>query len=456
MKKFMIALIFALAATAFVVAPASADIKFTSKGYMQIQGMYLSAYPIKVPGNEGSNNWYNMEMVITPTLHINDKVRIHAQIRMMERNYSGTGAGDAYITNANENKYNVFGNSQNNFWLERLYISFPAFGGNFQIGRRSGGNWANAFGDSDQNRDRILYIRSFGPFTVLGLVEKRVERDGGLAAPRWAGAVPAGYTESDGDQDAYAIGAVMPFSKNIVLRPLWYGIRDGRSNLLGAGDEPSWFHIFMLGGVYKFGPVKFEHELDYFFSNASGSKASGGDTEFRGWNVYLAADMNFGPLEVGAHGFWTQGGDHKATSKKRTVSLPTGERFQPLLLLFSEDMGFLFNTRGVANGSADTNGSGYLCAYVPVGFKISDDMKVGGVMGYVRADKMMAGSAWDGSKANKELGWEVDASFEWRFLDNIKFISTGGYFKAGKYFKDATNLERASVWGWRNTIRVEW
>ena len=68
MKKFMIALIFALAATAFVVAPASADIKFTSKGYMQIQGMYLSAYPIKVPGNEGSNNWYNMEMILQPTV----------------------------------------------------------------------------------------------------------------------------------------------------------------------------------------------------------------------------------------------------------------------------------------------------------------------------------------------------------------------------------------------------
>jgi hypothetical protein len=453
----MITLIFALAATAFVVAPASADIKFTSKGYMQIQSLYLSAYPIKVDGNEGSNNWYNMEMVITPTLHINDKVRIHAQIRMMERNYSGTAAGDLYLTNAAESKYNVFGDSQNNFWLERLYISFPAFGGNFQIGRRSGGNWANAFADSDQNRDRILYIRRFGPFTVLGLVEKRDERDGGLAAPRFSTvAVPAGYQEVDGDQDAYALGAVMPFSKNIVIRPLWYGIRDGRSNLLGAGDEPSWFHIFMLGGVYKFGPVKFEHEIHYLTSDAKGSQASGGDLKFRGWDVYASLGMNFGPVDVGLHGFWIEGGDHDATSNERTFGLPTGERFQPLLLLFSEDMGFLFNTRGVPNGSVDTNGSGYVCLYAPVGFKISDDMKVGAVIGYLRADTMQNGSRWDGKKADKELGWEVDASFEWRFLDNIKFISTGGFFTPGDYFKDATNLGDTTVWGWRNTIRVEW
>ena len=182
MKKFIVTLIFALAATAFVVAPAAADIKFTSKGYMQVQGLYQSGSPLKNNGFEGSNNWYNMEMVITPTLHINDKVRIIGQIRMMERNYSGTAAGDLYASQANESKYNVWGDNQNNFWLERLFISFPAFGGNFQIGRRSGGNWANAFGDSDQNRDRILYVRRFGPVTVLGLIEKRDERDGGLAA----------------------------------------------------------------------------------------------------------------------------------------------------------------------------------------------------------------------------------------------------------------------------------
>ncbi|MBW1787726.1 MAG: hypothetical protein JRK53_14065 [Deltaproteobacteria bacterium] len=167
MKKIIVTLMFALAATAFVVAPAAADIKFTSKGYMQIQGMYQNAWPVKINGYQGSNNWYNMEMVLTPTLHINDKVRIHAQIRMMERNYSGTAAGDLYATEANQDKYNVWGDSQNNFWLERLYIALPVLGGNLQIGRRSGGNWANAFADSDENRDRILYVRRIGPFTTI-------------------------------------------------------------------------------------------------------------------------------------------------------------------------------------------------------------------------------------------------------------------------------------------------
>ncbi|MBW1790425.1 MAG: hypothetical protein JRK53_28095, partial [Deltaproteobacteria bacterium] len=89
-------------------------------------------------------------------------------------------------------------------------------------------------------------------------------------------------------------------------------------------------------------------------------------------------------------------------------------------------------------------------------FKISDDMKVGGVFGYLRADKMLDGSHHDGSRASKNLGWEADASFEWRFLDNVKYICTAGYFKPGSYWTDATNLSRANVYGIRNTIRVEW
>ncbi|MBW1787727.1 MAG: hypothetical protein JRK53_14070, partial [Deltaproteobacteria bacterium] len=207
----------------------------------------------------------------------------------------------------------------------------------------------------------------------------------------------------DGDQDAYAIGAVMPFSKNIILRPLWYGIRDGRSNLLGQGDQPAWYHIFMLGGIYKFGPVKLEHEIQYLFGDAKGSASAGGDIKNSGWGIWAGAGMNFGPLDVDLNGFWIQGGDHKASDKDRTFGLPTGQRFQPLLLTFSEDMGYLFNTRGVPNGSVDVNQSGYVVLYLPISFKISDDMKVGGVFGYLRADKMLDGSHHDGSRASKNL-----------------------------------------------------
>ncbi len=88
MKKILFGLTALFALVAFVAAPAAADLKLTSKGYMQVQGMYMSGNP--GDDNSRSNDWYNMEMIVNPVLHINDKVRIFSEIRIMERNYSGT------------------------------------------------------------------------------------------------------------------------------------------------------------------------------------------------------------------------------------------------------------------------------------------------------------------------------------------------------------------------------
>ena len=249
---------------------------------------------------------------------------------------------------------------------------------------------------------------------------------------------------------------MVPFSKNIILRPLWYGIRDGAGGMVyraAGADEPSWNHILMLGGIYKFGPVKFEHEIQYWYGKDEGSTV---DYKIRGWGIWAGVGMNLGPLDVDFNAFWLEGGDH-TTGTDRTMTLGTGNRFQPLLLMFSEDMGLFYASRGVANGSLDPAGSGYICLYAPVTFKISDDMKVGGAFGYLRADKMLDGTHYSGTgRASKELGFEIDASFEWRFVDNIKFISTGGFYKPGSYWTDATGIGKQNVWGWRNTIRVEW
>ena len=69
---------------------------------------------------------------------------------------------------------------------------------------------------------------------------------------------------------------------------------------------------------------------------------------------------------------------------------------------------------------------------------------------------MNSGSKVGGGTASKDLGWEVDASFEWRFMDNLKYICTAGYYKPGDYWKDYTGLSTKNIFGIRNTIRVEW
>lgn len=109
MKKTFILSLVSLALVAFIAAPAVAELKLTTKGYMKVQGVWTSGGP--TDSTEVSNAWHNMEMIIKPIFHINDKVRIFSQIRIMERNWSGD-AGRFYVSDAAEDKYNIFGDEQ--------------------------------------------------------------------------------------------------------------------------------------------------------------------------------------------------------------------------------------------------------------------------------------------------------------------------------------------------------
>ncbi|PIY22336.1 MAG: hypothetical protein COZ11_13085, partial [Deltaproteobacteria bacterium CG_4_10_14_3_um_filter_51_14] len=132
MKKFFVVLAVAAIALSLAV-PAMADIKMTTTGYMNVRGLYLDGNIMNDSAtveNKSSNAWYLMEMVIDPTLHINDKVRIHGRVTVMERVWNG-GHGAESDTNSFGITANRGGNyrTEHNFWWERLYMSFPLFGG---------------------------------------------------------------------------------------------------------------------------------------------------------------------------------------------------------------------------------------------------------------------------------------------------------------------------------------
>ncbi len=462
MKKVLFGLTALFALVAFMAAPAAADLKLTSKGYFQVQGMYMSGNPGS--GSSDANDWYNMEMIVEPVLHINDKVRIFSSVRIMERNYSGTAAGDLYATDAAQNKYNVFGNQQNNFWVERLYMNLNLFNGDFRVGRMSGGNWAHEFSDTDQNRDRLLYIgKPFGgniTFVILP-IEKRDERDGGQQSPTsWATDATQDYTASDNDQDAYAFGLVIPIGKIVLFRPLWYGIRDGQGNLLyGGGNGPSWTNLSLNGLDFNFGNFKIETEFDYAWGTSKNvPSANGKDIDFSQWVVWGEASFTTGPFMIAAGGFWIQGDDTNAannptSNNDRIAALNgTGNLYEPTLLMFSEDMGFFYASTGVPNGSFGT--SGYQSFIARGSYKLTDTMKLTAVYEYLKADQMKLKNA-NGKTVDDALGNEFDLGFQWKFMPNVSYLVDAGYFWAGDYFKDRIG-DNNDVYGVRNTIRVEW
>jgi len=452
MKKFFVVLAVAAIALSLAV-PAMADIKMTTTGYMNVRGLYLDGNIMNDSAtveNKSSNAWYLMEMVIDPTLHINDKVRIHGRVTVMERAWNG-GHGAEFDTNGFGITANRGGNyrTEHNFWWERLYMSFPLFGGTLSVGRMSGGGWAYPFQNSDSNRDRVKYARKFGHITLVGLIEKLGEGDGGKQVLTLNPSPLDNFTNSYSDTDAYAVAAVVPFSKEILWRPLVYYIEHQQANAVSSGYTLYISNVLTL----KMGPFFLDGEVNYWnrkFENFFNP----GDLKGDQWTGWLDTGMNFGPAQVALGGFYLQGESDKSSAENpnRHSLTGTGEDFMPMLLLFSEDMGLLWNTSGVPNGTIGS--SGYQAIYLRGAYKLSDTMKLSGLAGYLLADKMEIENADD------DIGIEFDVKFEWKLMDNLTYVIEGGYLMAGNYFDDADgdkdNDLSNDVFGMRHMLEIKW
>jgi len=434
MKKFFLVLIVACVALA-LASPAMA-VKLTSKGYMSVSGLYMNNNIIENEDvGDKSNAWYQMKMVIDPVLHINDQVRIISRITVYERIWTG---GDQ--TNNVGLDYRSQYSGGNDWWIEQLFVAFPFFGGQLQVGRRPGGGWAYPYQDAKDNRDRILWIRRFSHITSLWLVEKLSESDGGFPLVANPDGIRA-WEKGHEDINAYAFGLVVPFSKNIVYRPLGYYV-----DYQNAGN--AYDFLLMQGLGLTFGGLKIEAEFnirwrkwdDYFGTE---------DWDAHQLSGWAEGNYTAGPFTFGGGLFWLEGCDDDDPWDSNTL-WGIGAEFQPLLLLTSEDVGLIWNTSGVANGTAGS--SGYLGFYGQASFKLSDEMKISGIVGYVEADEM------DLKGVDDEIGTEIDLTFEWKFMPNMAYVVDAGYLMAGDYWSDTAGAgyDDNDVFGFRHMLVINW
>jgi len=456
MKKFLIGIVAAMAIFA-LAAPAPAVMKITSQGYMEVNGIYISNNPIN--NDSRANDWYNMEMIVNPMLYINDNVRIISEVRIMERNWSGSGFGNStgnqYATGAAQQKYDIFDNQQNDFWVSKLYMAFPLMGGHLYVGRMPGGSYGYAYGDSDTNADRIKWVGKVGPVTLVGVYEKSAELDGGQQAPR-AGNLTGdpSWDTSDNDVDAYGIGWVVPLGKWGLYRGLSYNLRYGNPQALNAATtdhSPNWRYLWWTDVGLNFGMLKIDFAWDISWAKIKDMQLATKTDDVTYWQqtVWGEVGVTPGPFEVYAGGFWLPGEDSKDGNEDTRIGAfwNVGRDYEPNLLLFSEDMGLLYSTAGVPNGSIGSSGLREL--HVRGGYKLTDTMKLTAVWDYVWLDQMEI------SGVDDAVGWEADLGFAWKFMPNVTYMIEGAYFSAGDYWKD-TYGDNESVYGVRNTIRVEW
>jgi hypothetical protein len=460
MKKCL--LVLTVVALSLALATPAMALKLTTKGRMDVTGIYLSSdvFDADDDTDANSNAWYQMELVVDPVLHVNDKVRIHARFTVLERVWTGgdTLANTAGAAGFPHPDYRGDIAGGNDFWWEQLYLSFPLMGGTLYVGRMSGGSWDTWFQDTADNRDRIKYVRKFGHVVVLGLIEKLSEQDGGAPLgypglvnvgitgfPGAAGTAPVDIAEQD--IDAYAIGAIIPFSKAFVWKPLLYLVNyEGGS--VAAIYANGWDILVMNGFHFTTGNFALDAEINYRSRDWPGVGAVA-DWDEDQWSGWVQGKLTFGPASLALAVWYLEGTDAGDPNSKSLWG--TGGEWQPMLLSFSEDMGVLWNTAGVFNGTAGA--SGYWGAWLRGDYKLTDAMKMWAILGYLEADEMPIPGVDD------ELGWEFNVGFEWAFMPNIKYVVEGGYMAVGGYSEDIGDLigvDENDVWGIRHMLVINW
>lgn len=459
MKKVLLG-VMALAIAFVLAIPAMAEVKLTTTGYMDVKGIMVKENIVNDPTFEAdsTNAYYKQKMVIDPILHINDKVRIHGRVTVMERFWDGssslsaTGAGDDVVRSDDRVNYRA---RNNNFWWERLYLSFPLLSGHLYVGRQSGGAWGTWFQDWDSNRDRVKWVGKIPTTNIVfaaGL-EKLNEGDGGFVGADYKGyraltvdpipnpAWPLTndvWSKSYDDTNAYFLGAVIPLSKSLVFKPLLYGIQ--------FQAFEGWDYLSCNQITFTSGPFMLDSEINYRVRDWDVGNVEG--AMFSGW---LEGNYAMGPFTMGLGVFYLQGED-RATGTESDSIWSVGPEFQPYFLFFSEDVGLLWDTTGVENGSVGR--SGYESLYLKASYKMSETMKLTGVVGYLQASKMEL------SGVDDQLGMEFDLNFEWKLMDNLKYVVDLAYLKAGDYFEDRYTVGGVDLsndpYGMRHMLVIQW
>jgi hypothetical protein len=446
-----------------LATPAMAGLKLTSKGRMDVTAIWMSNNLRDLPGpfrNDQNEpvDWVQQELVIDPVLHINEKVRIHSRITIMENVWLGNFRAD-YNIPAADGFANYRGST--NFTVERLYLSFPLLGGTFYAGRMGAGAFGYDWLDDDANGDRLKYARSIGPAVVVLVWEKMRELDtNGALVQNWQRIAPANnsaYTWGSADADLYCGVVVMPFSKSplILTKTLICGLKWNN-----PGRAEGWDFLINQTLLVKAGIFQLDFEYRYRQRDLDDGAVQSPDTlsDFHGsnWALWGEAGLHPGPFSFVLGGFWLTGSSSQDPGHNRSIQV-TGGEFEPYLLLFSEDMGALWRSTGVPNGSTGT--SGYKSFYFRANYKINDTMNLFGCVGWLWADKMLYLRRADGRSVTPDtfLGWEADMGFRWAFMDNIAYEAEVAFLAPGSYWNGFAgfNADR-SVWGTRHALVINW
>ncbi len=429
MKK-VLSTALALGLVAGIASTAAAYDKFEISGYYSIDGNYIgnaskngvgTGVDLGVDGvdQDASSAWFESDFRLYPTLTINDKTKIKAEIRLLSDSVWGHDT-------------NHLATADGGVDIDKLYMQYDSPVGTVLIGRVPWGSYGySKFGNSAGREDGIIWATNFlaKPYTLS------------LAYVKYDEADLADKDITDGDSDWYSVHLDYKTDTTVAGARLIY-IDNAFTDTAVDGDRQhdDW-------RVQGYAKVNFDNlfvgtEITHKFGDYETD--GGADMDDDSWAVMVEAGGKFDALDA-TLSYWYLSGDDDADDEDESFGL-AGNDWQPLMIMTGEEAGVLNAKDGATVYNALASALGQHMIVASFGYTVDDKLSLNSAIG--------GGWLEEDAGGDDDLGWEVNVGAAYKLLDNLTYSLNFGYWDAGDAIVDNLNTEEDDVMMVKNTLNM--
>lgn len=397
MKKLMLVGVAICLAVMLAVPAMAIDTKFS--GQYRVRGFYNSN--LLLTDEDASDAYMNMRFRLQTDFLISDHLTLTTRFDALDNKLFGSGNRDSDT-----------GRDGDNIDFDRAYMTIKTDLGIFMAGRMGGGTWGTTFNDTDSERDRLRWHRSFNNLTLYTIYEKNLEGD-------------IGPFVSDQDFDVYYLGAA--YKMENIAAGLLYGYVNNKAN----PDQTDQYNLFIPYVIGQFGPFGFQGELRY---NGFGDREFDDDRDDRdfdqlAFNVEGTFTLSMFKFELGY--VFTDGQDDDDDDITGYAGI--GEDWEKVWILTNSEDNNTFSALGgfgnLASGSTAVPGANIYYGGVTVTPWERLDVKF--LVAYAEAETTDLLDDID-----DEYGWEYDLFVDYKIFDNLTYSFVAAYLDAGDFYED--------------------
>jgi len=429
MKKFLSTAL-ALGAVAGLAATASAmELKVTGKyvvdGYYIDQGNGAAGKPnggvdpFESPIGE-NDDWYEHTFQLYPTLVVNDKVSMKADIRLIDRVTVWGSQDDTAVSDGG------------NMSIDKAWLLYDSPAGLIEVGRRPAGAWRGAFVNNATKADRIMWwMPKMDNFKAYAFLQKSEEADGYVG---WADDADNDYYEVAGGYEAEAMKFWLGLGyTRDQAQILWV---DSLGNFsVQDVDEQDWWRLKGEADIAINETFGLLAEFDYKFGDKND-----GATDVDGFAFMLSGTGKFDALTAALTYAYISGDDPTSDDDEAyDRSNGTGWDFEPLYILTGTATNILNGYRGtngnpIHAGVAARNAGAHLLVG-SADYAASQDLTLHGAIGWGMTDEdyFRIGNVY--IETDDNYGWELNLGMAYKLYDNLTYELHFGWLASGDFFE---------------------